>query len=83
MAHQIRTCLLCGKTDDHPRLVMVSTLPGHPDINYHHDCFVIANPDDGSDPGVTEIHALVAAAKGKQGDALRKFLEAQPVKEVA
>lgn len=74
MPHQTRTCIGCGQTDDHPRLVVAGTLGDHKaDITWHHDCWVIAHPDDGSDIGVTHMHEFVAAAKGAKGEDFRKF----------
>lgn len=74
MAHQIRTCIGCGQTDDHPRLVVAGTVDHTADITWHHDCWCIAHPDDGSDAGVAEMHLVVAHAAGRQGDELREYL---------
>jgi hypothetical protein len=69
----LTTCIGCNQTDDHPKLHRIFS-PDAPAVIWHHDCFTIAHPDDGADHGITEIHEVVKAAKGKTGDELRAYL---------
>lgn len=75
MPNPTRVCIGCAQSDDHPRIIVAGLGADHAaDITWHHDCWVIAHPDNGTDWGVTEMHRVVEHAAGKQGDELRTYL---------
>jgi hypothetical protein len=59
-----RRCDFCGQIDDHPHIVLMQA-DGTVESG-HHDC--------AADRGSVKAAAIVAAAKGKQGEALTRFL---------
>lgn len=69
---QMRTCIGCTQTDNHPKMIMASVggTPGQAaEIYWHHDCYVLAKA-----PGWEEIHAAIAGAEGATGHGLRRHL---------
>jgi hypothetical protein len=63
----MRTCIGCGKRDNHPKLIT-----GHldsPPWYWHHDCYVIAEQ-----PGWQDIEGAIRGAEGATGHALRLHL---------
>lgn len=62
-SHPVRTCIGCGKTDDHPRIVIA--LRDGTDVNWHHDCHALATGDP--------ITSAIAEC-GLKGDDLRAHI---------
>jgi hypothetical protein len=65
--HPVRDCVLCGQSDDHPRVIRVV---GDLTQIAHHDCLAAALDDGEND----ELKAIVEHSKGKKGDELRAYL---------
>jgi hypothetical protein len=66
----MRTCIGCGKTDNHPKIVKATMGAADADIYWHHDCYVIAKA--GYD--WPEIAQLLEGAKDATGHQLRMHI---------
>ena len=62
----LRNCVDCGRTDDHPRHVMV--LVDQSEAHHHIDCGARRTP------ACEHCAAQIEASGDKSGEALRKFL---------
>lgn len=66
----MRTCIGCGQTDNHPKIIKATTGAPAAEIYWHHDCYVIAKAGD----DWPDIAALLQGADGTTGHQLRLHL---------
>jgi hypothetical protein len=67
MTMETRTCLGCGKADDHPKHQVV-TGADHTSVFWHMDCHAAADPD------CTVCAGVIKDAEGAKGAELRSHI---------